>query len=143
MEARRLVAIACLPEPLDGERLREIRAALDDDPVMRAKTDTSGGAVGADEVAAGGAFFRVFADGEPVAWYVLTAGNTGACIALAYGRADFDLVEHVLPLIERQCEGYGVLEMQTKRRGLIRKLRAAGYLVVQRLDDGLLLGKTL
>jgi len=143
MEARRLVEIACLPEPLDGERMREIRAALDDDPVVRAKTDTSGGLVGADQAAAGGVFFRVHADGAPVAWYVLTFDAAGAWIAVAYGRADFDLVAHVLPLIERQCERFGALSIETKRRGLVKKMRAAGYAMAGRLSDGLLLRKAL
>ena len=126
MAAQRLVEIACLPEPIDDARRQEIRAALDDDALMRRKTDPSGGAVGADQVVAGGVFYRVYADGEPIAWYVLVPGP---CIAIAYGRAAFDLVEHVLPLIERQCAAAGELWIETKRPGLIKKLRAAGYAV--------------
>ncbi|WP_260432938.1 hypothetical protein [Burkholderia stagnalis] len=144
MAQSQLTLIECRPEALDGERLREIRAALDDDPAMRVKTDTSGGTVGADEAAGGGAFFRVYADGAPVAWYVLTERrDSELCIALAFGRAHFDLVEHVLPLIERQCATFGGLWIETKRRGLAKKLRAAGYREVAQLRDGVQLRKAL
>ena len=118
--------IECRAEPIDEARLREMRAVFDDDATMHAKTDTSGGQANVENAVAGGAFFRVFADGRPVAWYVLQPMGDGAEIAAAYGRAEFDLVGHVLPLIERQCAPLGAVYVTTKRRGLARKLGAAG-----------------
>lgn len=143
MEARRLVEIACLPEPLDGERLREIGAVFEADPAMREKTDTSGGTYGAIAAATGGAFFRIFADGEPVAWYVLQPCEGGIEIALAYGRADFDLTGVVLPVIERQCVQFGAIRIETKRRGLMRKLQASGYIEVRQLRMSVVMEKKL
>ena len=128
-----LVEIACLPEPLDGERLREITRAFDENPLLMAKTDTSGGTlVTADEVR-GGLFFRVYVDGGPVGFYVLylhqADGRTEAVITLAYGRAAFDFCTVALPLVEAQCAGCAGLAMLTKRRGLVRKLAGAGYAI--------------
>lgn len=133
--------IDCKTEPLDHERLCEIRAVFDEDARMHAKTSTSVYGIGVDRAVVGGAFFRVFADGRPVAWYVLQPMGDGAEIAAAYGRADFGLVEHVLPLIERQCAPLGAVYVTTKRRGLMRKLGAAGYRVREQLDFGVILRK--
>ena len=115
---------------MTAEVLEEIARAFDS-PAARAKTSTSDGIVAAVDVAQGGHFFRVTADGRPVAFYVLgfhgEAGGVVATVRLAHGRADFDLVENVLPLIERQCHECVQLRMETRRLGLIKKLRAAGY----------------
>jgi hypothetical protein len=147
MASQGLIEIACLPEPLDDGRLREIRAALDDDPVMRAKTDTSGGAVGADDVSRGGLFFRVWVDGKAAGFYVLhfIAEPHGheAVITVAYGLGPLDLVANVLPLFERQCAACCAVRVVTMRRGLIRKLRAVGYVDVMPAGGGLLLRKAL
>ncbi|RQQ65599.1 hypothetical protein [Burkholderia stagnalis] len=111
----------------------EVAAAFDTVPAMIAKTDTSGGQVTGVDCLAGGQFFRVLLDGAPVAWYVLRArsGRAGldAEIAIAYGRAGVDLVEQVLPMIERQAASIGCRELriETRRAGLMRKLDHAGY----------------
>lgn len=122
--------ITCTPEPISADVLAEIAQAFDT-PAAREKTSTSDGVVDAVDVAQGGHFFRVTADGTPVAFYVLgfhsEAGGVVATVRLAHGRAGFDLVENVLPLIERQCHECVQLRMETRRRGLIKKLRAAGY----------------
>lgn len=135
--------IDCKTEPIDAARMQEMRAVFDDDARMREKTDTSGGVEPVDIAVAGGAFFRVFADGRPVAWYVLQPMGDGAEIAAAYGRANFGLVEHVLPLIERQCAPLGAVYVTTKRRGLIRRLGAAGYEMREQLEFGVILRKGL
>lgn len=123
--------IAIRQEAIDDAHRAEVARAFDATPTARAKTDTSGGLVDAADCLAGAHFFRVHADGEPVAFYVLRLRARGAKrvaeIALAHGRASFDLVEHVLPMIERQCAGCSTLRIETRRPGLMKKLESAGY----------------
>ncbi|CAG4928273.1 hypothetical protein [Paraburkholderia saeva] len=118
-------------EPASDAQRAEVAAAFDTLPFMVAKTDTSGGMVTGVDCLDGGQFFRVYSDGEPVAFYVLRArqGRAGvtAEIALAHGRAGFDLVGEVLPMIERQCAGCKALRIETRRAGLMKKLQRAGY----------------
>src|SRR5581483_2446709 len=101
--------IAIRQEPITEAHRAEVAHAFDSTPEQRAKTDTSGGLVDAADCLAGANFFRVYADGEPVAFYVLRLRARGERrvveVTLAHGRADFDLVKHVVPLIERQCAG--------------------------------------
>lgn len=96
-----------------------------------AKSDTSRGLMAPAECVRGGTFCRVWRDGEAVAWYVLRgaqyAHGTEADIALAYGRADVDLVAEVLPAIEYQCRAFDAIRIETCRPGLIRKLKRMGY----------------
>jgi hypothetical protein len=117
-------------EPTTDEHRAEV-AQFDESPLLRAKTDTSGGMVHGVDCLANAQFFRVFDDGVPVAFYVLRArqGRAGidAEITLAHGRAGFDLVGAVLPLIERQCAGCHQLRIETRRPGLMKKLERAGY----------------
>ncbi len=142
-----LVEVACLPEPFSDERSREVRAVFDDNPHLWAKVDTSGGALNADELVYGDVFCRVVVDGEPVAFYVLHFYQDGnrreAFITAAYGRAALDLCPVVLPLIERQCAGCAGVAMRTKRRGLMRKLGAAGYATVSEQEGVAQLRKAL
>ncbi|WP_143327111.1 hypothetical protein [Paraburkholderia hospita] len=127
-----------VPEALDGERLREIRAAFDADPRLWEKIDTSGGTLRADEAVSGDVLCRVYADGEAVALYTLhfyqEENRTEAFITLALGRGPLDLCVGVLPLIEKQCAGCAGLGMRTKRKGLMRKLARAGYETVSVRD---------
>lgn len=122
--------IACRQEPVTPAIVAEVAAAFGGS-LARAKTDTSGGMVEATDLLAGGNFFRVFADGVPVLFYVLHMRVRGerreAEITLAHGRAGFDLVEHVLPVIERQCAHCHALRIETRRPGLMKKLERAGY----------------
>ncbi|WP_249191191.1 hypothetical protein [Burkholderia vietnamiensis] len=138
MAQSRLTTIECLPEPFDGERLREVCAIFDANPNLWAKIDTSGGTLAADELVHGELLCRVYADGEPVAIYVLhfytAQEGREAFITLAYGRAALDLCRVVLPLIELQCAGCRGIGMRTKRPGLKRKLGAAGYVTVSDRD---------
>lgn len=117
-------------EPITDAHRAEVAAAFDT-PIARAKTDTSGGMVDGVDVLEGAAFYRVRDDGVPVAFYVLRArrGRAGidAEVVLAHGRAGFDLVAHVMPLIERQCAGCHALRIETRRPGLVKKLERAGF----------------
>ncbi|MBR8141571.1 hypothetical protein KDW46_04245 [Burkholderia vietnamiensis] len=117
----------------------EMRAVFDE-PRMHVKANTG---ASIDDVAAGGAFFRVYADGVPVAWYVLQPLGQAVEIAAAYGRASFDLVCHVLPVIELQCRPFGEVFVTTKRRGLMRKLETAGYRRWNDIERGVILRKEL
>ncbi|WP_042301735.1 hypothetical protein [Paraburkholderia kururiensis] len=125
--------IALRHEPVTDATRAEVAAAFDASPLMRVKTDTSGGMVDAADCLAGANLFRVFADGEPVAFYVLRLRVRGerreAEIVLAHGRAGFDLVRDVLPLIERQCACAACdrVRIETRRAGLVKKLENAGY----------------
>lgn len=120
-------------EPITDAIRAEVAAALDGTPTMRAKTDTSAGMVDAADCIVGGTFFRVLDDGVPVAFYVLRLRVRGARrdaeILVAHGRAGFDLVEHVVPLIAQQCEAVGceAVRVQTRRAGLVRKLENMGF----------------
>lgn len=125
--------IALRAETMTDAHRAEVAAAFDAEPRQRARTDTSDGMVDAADCIVGGTFFRVLDDGEPVAFYVLRLRVRGerreAEIVLAHGRAGFDLVAHVLPLIERQCAAVGCasVRVQTRRGGLVRKLENCGY----------------
>lgn len=109
----------------------EVAAAFDATPVQRAKTDTSGGRVDAVECLNGAVLYRVYVDGAPVAFFVVRVdegnGIKEARITLAHGRANFDLVANVLPVIEAMFGWCDAVSLQTKRPGLVKKLHAAGY----------------
>lgn len=119
------------PETVTERVHGEVAHAFDRSPWLRAKTDTSGGMADAVDCLWNALFFRVWADGEAVAFYALRFRKKGDLvhgeITLAHGRAEFDLVRHVLPVIERQCAHCAALRIETKRAGLIKKLEAAGY----------------
>ncbi|PMS38475.1 hypothetical protein [Trinickia symbiotica] len=109
----------------------EVAAAFDATPFQRAKTDTSGGRVDAVECLNGAVFYRVLEDGKPAAFFVVRVdegnGRKEARITLAHGRAGFDLVAVVLPIIEALFSWCDAVSLQTRRRGLMKKLHAAGY----------------
>ncbi|MGY2488519.1 hypothetical protein [Cupriavidus sp. CP313] len=116
------------PEAWTDAHDAEVNAAF----AGHAKSDTSGGLLRPTEYRREhGTFCRVWRDGEAVAWYVLMAHlhaeTTEVEIALAHGRADFDLVAEVLPLIEYQCREADAIRITTCRPGLIKKLRRLGY----------------
>lgn len=110
----------------------EVAAAFD--ARTKAKTDTSAGMLHEADMLDGAHFYRVLEDGVPVAWYVMRErlGPAGreAHISLAHGRAGVDLVREVVPLIERQCAGTcRAITLETRRRGLVKKLEAGGFAV--------------
>jgi hypothetical protein len=140
MAPSRLVEVACIPEPFNGERLREVCALFEANPHLWERIDTTGGTLTPEEAIHGELLCRVYADGEAVALYVLhfyqVDGRTEAFITFAHGRAALDLCAVVLPLIEQQCNGCGGIAMLTRRRGLKRKLVKAGYQMVSERGAG-------
>lgn len=115
------------PEPWTEAHAEEVRRAV----AARPDIDTGGGLADPAETMRGGVFCRVLSDGVPVLFYVLMpnqyARGAEAEIAFAHGRAGFDLVAEVLPLIEHQCREFDAITIETRRKGLIKKLTAAGY----------------
>jgi hypothetical protein len=61
--------------------------------------------------------------------YVLTVRNGVVWIDALKGAGDVDLVELVDGVITAQSEGLEAIALQTKRRGLVRKLERHGYRV--------------
>lgn len=125
--------ITVLRETVTDAVRAEVARDFDGNALMQAKTDTSGGMVEAVECLDGANFFRVHADGEPVAYYALRLRvkkeRREAEITLAHGRAGFDLVAHVVPVIERQCRhcACDAVRVETRRAGLMKKLERAGF----------------
>lgn len=99
--------------------------------------DTTGGAASIDELCQGGQAFAVCdRTGAMVMAYVLAVRDHAAArvcwVQAAAGAArGVDLTREVLPRIERQAkeQGAGQIAITTRRRGLIKKLRAQGYTV--------------
>lgn len=117
----------------------EARAALE----RAAEHDTSGGFETLEGMARQYALFEVTEDGEPVLHYVLGVnhhanGNEGVILAAAGHKPGCDLTATVLPLIENQFVNCRAVMLQTRRRGLVKKLAAQGYRI-----DGYILRKTL
>jgi len=99
--------------------------------------DTTAGAASLDELCAGGQVFAVHdGGGRPVMAYVLAVRQHEAArvcwVQAAAGSAPgVDLTRELLPRIERQAkeQGAGQVAITTRRRGLMKKLRAQGYTV--------------
>lgn len=98
--------------------------------------DTTAGAASLDELCAGGQVFAVQSAGRMVMAYVLAVRQHEAarvCWVQAAGGAapGVDLTRELMPRIERQAkeQGAGQVAITTRRRGLIKKLRAQGYMV--------------
>lgn len=113
-----------------------IREAAPDDPRLLAFVmDAAAGfahdfeRVRADLMAGDSAGFLVWADGVPVAGFVLGHDDGFVVVQAAAGRARFDLVAGILPEIEAAAAhagGRGV-RVETYRRGLVEKLGRADY----------------
>ncbi|MFZ6686409.1 hypothetical protein ACO0K0_01530 [Undibacterium sp. SXout11W] len=82
--------------------------------------------------------FVVYEDEKPLFGYSLEVGRTEIFITQAAGKADFDIVDHGLQIIESQARGFKSVAFQTIRRGLVRKAKKYGY-----LQDGKILRKWL
>ncbi|SAK68259.1 hypothetical protein AWB76_04077 [Caballeronia temeraria] len=121
------------PEPVTDAVRDEVAAAFDANPLQRAKTDTSAGMVDAVRCLDNAVFCRVFASGVPVAFFALRIEQKGtrreAEVTIAHGRAAFDLTAEILPMIERAAADLGAhgLTVVTRRGGLVKKLKSAGY----------------
>lgn len=126
-----MIALEIRRETVTDAVRAEVAHLLDGEPRIRAKTDTSGGMTDAVDCLWQALFFRVYADGAPVAFYALRFRKKGELVhgevTIAHGRAGFDLVRYVLPMIEEQCAHCAALRIETKRPGLMKKLELAGY----------------
>lgn len=99
--------------------------------------DTTGGTATLEELCAGAQAFTAHDEaGRPVLAYVLAVRDHAAArvcwVQAAAGAAEgIDLTAAALPTIERQARtmGAGQVAITTRRRGLIKKLRAQGYTV--------------
>jgi|GEM_PF-3340298 hypothetical protein len=114
-----------------AEALVDILAALE-----REKTDTSAGAMTAEEACGPHAdgYIVQDAEGRNVAAYLLTFQNCAkkrVCwVNGAYGRAPgHDLTAEVMPIVEKQAREGGAhqIAVMTKRMGLAKKICADGF----------------
>lgn len=100
-------------------------------PLMRLSTNSRN--VSIADWLAGAACYEVRADGKPVMHYALDRvrranGKVDGFIVAALGSCPgVDLTGAVLPVIEQQMADCDTLEIQTKRRGLGKKLAARGF----------------
>lgn len=81
---------------------------------------------------AGARLFEVIAESGRVGFYLLRVDRTangaeGVIVAAAGGLGGVDLVELILPAIEKQFIGCGVVRIHTARPGLAKKLSRVGY----------------
>ena len=82
--------------------------------------------------------FIVYENGKPCFGYSLEFGKTEVFITQAAGKADFDIVQHGLQIIEAQAKCFKSVAFQTIRRGLVKKAKKYGY-----TQDGKILRKWL
>lgn len=119
---------AIVPGRLDAEARAAYARAFD------ARTDTTGG-LGSLEAALDGAdLFEVVVAGATVARYALKAlqranGREVFVVAAAGGVPGVDLVASVLPYIEHQCADADRITVNTRRRGLVKKLAREGWTI--------------
>jgi hypothetical protein len=97
------------------------------------KWDTSGGLYGVDDLIGGGVAYVAADDAGPLVLLVVqqVQRKNGRELIVRLARqiaGSGDLTERVLPEIERAFgAGCQAVTIHTKRRGLVRKLEAAGY----------------
>ena len=82
--------------------------------------------------------FIVYQDKKALFGYSLDIGKTEIFITQAAGKADFDIVEIGLKIIEKQAASFKSVAFQTIRRGLVKKAEKFGY-----KQDGKILRKWL
>lgn len=108
-----------------------------------AKCDTTSG-LGSMQVALEDAqLFDVVVSGETIARYALKQmdrpnGTEVFIVAAVGGMPGADLTQSVIPAIEQQCAGVDRLTINTRRRGLVKKLQKQGWTV-----DGVVMRKRL
>lgn len=100
--------------------------------VFDAKRDTTGGLGTMETELAGAQFFEVVVNGETVARYALqsvtrAAGVEVFIVGAAGNIKGADLTFSVLPHIEKQCAAADRLTVNTRRRGLVKKLLGQGW----------------
>lgn len=95
------------------------------------KSNSSLGAAKAAALCAQGITFEVLQDGETIAAYNLQLDDHGVAWVMAAGggRPGLDLTATVTPAIEAQARALGAhqLALNTKRRGLIKKMQKQGF----------------
>ena len=100
--------------------------------VFDARRDTTGGLGTLESELAGAQFFDVVVNGETVARYALqsvtrAAGVEVFIVGAAGNVKGADLTLSVLPHIEQQCAAADRLTVNTRRRGLVKKLLGQGW----------------
>jgi hypothetical protein len=127
-----------VPEQTKSSVAEVRRGSLDDATrhayakLLEPKYDTTGGLGTLESCLAGAELFEVVHQGETVTRYALKtvdrANGAEVYIAAAVGGlAGVDLVESIVPVIEQQCAFADCLTINTKRRGLIKKLLKQGW----------------
>ena len=117
---------AIVPGRLDDEARSAYARAFD------ARRDTTGGLGSLESCLSGADLFNVVVGGVIVGRYALKAmqraNGTEVFIVAAAGAAPgADLVASVAPYVETQCPGADCLTVNTRRRGLVKKLAAQGW----------------
>lgn len=97
-----------------------------------ARRDTTGGLGGLDAALNGAALFDVVLAGTVVARYALKSiqrahGVEVFVVAAAGGVPGACMVETMVPYIEQQCAGADRLTINTRRRGLVKKMLRQGW----------------
>lgn len=80
-----------------------------------------------DDLIGRGIAFKVVLDGQTVGAYLLELNGSEVWVLLAGGKAPVDLVHYGLALIEGQSTQFDTIGFQTRRRGLVKKAKRAGY----------------
>jgi hypothetical protein len=100
--------------------------------VFDARRDTSGGLEDMQSTLATARLFDVKVDGQVIARYALEQVNRARgvevfIVAAAGGLPGVDLVDSLVPYIARQCATADRLTINTRRRGLVKKLLRQGW----------------
>jgi hypothetical protein len=100
--------------------------------VFDARRDTSGGLEDMESTLATAKLFDVVVDGRVVCRYALEQVNRARgvevfIVAAAGNLPGFDLVENIVPYIVGQCSTADRLTINTRRRGLVKKLQNQGW----------------
>lgn len=119
--------------------IAEVRSGRFDDEARRAyakafdaRRDTTGGLGSIDACMDGAELFDIVHGGVVVARYALkTMHRVHGCevfiVAAAGALFGVDLVGAIAPYIEQQCAGADRLTINTRRRGLVKKLTRQGW----------------
>lgn len=117
---------AIVPGQLDDAARAAYRRAFD------ARRDTTGGLGSLESCLSSASLFDVVVGGVIVGRYALkpiqrTNGVEVFIVAAAGSLAGVDMVATVAPYVETQCPDADCLTVNTRRRGLVKKLAAQGW----------------
>jgi hypothetical protein len=98
------------------------------------KCDTTGGLTNVDACLEGAQLFDVVVGGEVVARYALKQidrahGTEIFIVAAVGGLPGVDLTASITPAIEKQCAAADYLTINTRRKGLVKKLSRQGWTI--------------